>query len=152
MNNTKFAILSTIFSCLGGTDLKYSYISIDKIILLLSHHHKVLVKRRWVFKCLQDMEFTGYLTRQQRRGIYSDGTCWQKSSIIALTLKGARFLFSKRVIGAKSLVNKICEWVRNKTDRRFPDKRKLAPASVQMVADDKTKLSNMAYGLFSGVG
>ncbi len=151
MNSTKFAILSTIFSCLGGSDQKYSYVSIDKIISLLLHHHNICVKRRWVFTCLHDIEAAGFLTRQQRRGKYDDGSCWQKSSIIALTLKGARFLFSKRVIGAKALVKKICDWVRCKTDRRFPDKRALVPVVNKVGTDDLTKLSNLAFGLFSGV-
>lgn len=151
MNNTKFAILSTIFSCLGGTDQKYSLISIDKIISLLLYHHKIKVKRRWVFQCLHDMHSAGFLVRQQRRGSHSDGTVWQKSSIIALTLKGARFLFSKRVIGAKSLIKKICEWVRHNKDRRFPAKSAIVPGAVVMDAGEQAKLSDLAHGLFGGV-
>lgn len=151
MNSTKFAILSTIFSCLGGSSQKYSLISIDKIISLLLSHHKITVKRRWVFKCMQDLNSAGYLTRQQRRGTHSDGTCWQKSSIIAITLVGARYLFSKRVIGAKSLMAKICAWVKNKTDRRFPSKSALIPSPVVNGDGDGARLKALSNGLFQGV-
>lgn len=150
MNNTKFAILSTIFSCLGGSNQKYSLISIDKIIKLLAHHHGISVKRRWVFQCMQDLLAAGFLTRQQRRGKTADGEVWQKSSIVAFTLKGARFLFAKRVIGAKNLVSQIIKWVNNKIDRRFPDADKVVPGIVEMDTNERTRLADLANGLFNG--
>lgn len=124
MNNTKFAIMSTILACLGGgrVSYKYSLISINKIIELLKKHYNIEVKRRWVFQCLRDLLDQGYISRQPRRGKNSDGAVWQKSSIIAITLKGARFLFSRQVLGAKQLISSIMAWMRDNIDKRFPKK------------------------------
>ena len=125
MNNTKFAILATIFFCLGGKSFKYSLVSIDKIIELLKKHHNIVVKRRWVFQCIRDLIDAGFLSRKSRRGKNSDGSVWQKSSILAFTLRGARFLFSKGVMGAKNLIASILAWIRRKNDNRFPSKTEI---------------------------
>jgi hypothetical protein len=111
----------TIFKCCGGQRGPYTLISIDKIILLLKERHGTLVKRRWVFQCIKDMLIAGYISRKTRHFHKSDGTIGQISSIIAITLKGAKFLVSKQVSGAFLLLKNILAWIKNK-DRRFPNK------------------------------
>ena len=143
MNSTKFAILVTIFFCLsnGKGSYKYSMVSIDKIVALLKKHHNIVVKRRWVFQCIHDLIDAGLLSRKSRRGKNSDGSVWQKSSILALTLHGARFLFSKGIAGAKQLITSIIQWIRNNKDKRFPQK-----SIVMNGIDDneRRKLLNLA--------
>ncbi|KAF5416010.1 MAG: hypothetical protein C5S49_05210 [Candidatus Methanogaster sp.] len=143
MNNTKFAIMSTILACSGGSRGSYTYslICINTIIEKLKQHYNIVVKRRWVFQCLRDLLDAGYISRQPRRGRNSDGSVWQKSSIIAITLRGARFLFGRRVLGAKQLIASIMQWLRNNIDRRFPPKK----AIMNNIDDsERRRLVNLA--------
>lgn len=121
MNNTKMAILITLFTCTSQGKKHYSLISINKIIALLKKLHKTQVKRRWVFQCIRDMINAGLLSRKARYLHKSDGTINQLSSITAITLKGAKLLVSKRVSGAFLLLKNIMAWIKNQ-DKRFPNK------------------------------
>jgi len=126
MNKTKFAILITLFTCTSQGKNNYSLISIDRIIELLKRFHNVEVKRRWVFKCIRYMLDSGLLSRRSRFGHRDDGKIFQLSSIIAISLKGAKLLISKRVSGAFLLLKNILAWVKNK-DNRFPKKEDILP-------------------------
>jgi len=148
LNNTKFAIFITIFKCCGKEGPSYSLISIDKIIALLKQMHGTQVKRRWVFQCIRDMIDAGLLSRKSRHYHRDDGTIGQISSIIAITIKGARLLISKQVKGAFLLLKNILAWIKNK-DQRFPKKpdilgditEKINPEGLRRLED-----------LISGVG
>lgn len=126
MNETKFAIFLTLFACISQGKKNYSLVSIDKVIELLKRFHKVEVKRRWVFKCMRYMLDSGFLSRKSRYGHRDDGKIFQLSSIIAITVKGAKLLISKRVSGAFLLLKNIMAWVK-KQDKRFPKTEDVMP-------------------------
>ena len=119
MGNTKISILITLLSCMDLKGNPYTKASVLKVIQLLEKVHRIKVNRRWVFKCLADMIKAGLLTRRSRFKRERDGTVRQLSSIVAFSLKGAKFLLDKRVSGAKLLMDKILRWVKNQ-DKRFP--------------------------------
>jgi len=132
MNNTKLSILITLFSCSSQGRTHYTLVRINKIIELLEKMHKTKVCRRWVFQCIRDMIDAGLLSRKSRYKHRSDGTIEQLSSIIAISLKGAKLLISKRVSGAFLLLKNILAWIKNK-DKRFPSKNKKIPAGLEEI-------------------
>ena len=119
MGNTKISILITLLSCMDLKGNPYTKASVLKIIELLAKVHKITVNRRWVFQCIADMIEAGLLTRRARFKHEKDGTVRQLSSIVAFSLKGAKFLLDKRVLGAKLLMDKILAWIKGQ-DKRFP--------------------------------
>lgn len=144
MNNTKLSILITLFICSGQGKTHYTLVRINKIIELLEKMHKTVVRRRWVFQCIRDLIDAGLLSRKSRHYHRSDGTIQQISSIIAISLKGAKLLISKRVSGAFLLLKNILAWLKNK-DKRFPAKNKKLPAGLENIdSDELRRLDSLA--------
>lgn len=144
MNNTKLSILITLFICSGQGKIHYTLASIDKIIELLEKIHKTVVRRRWVFQCIRDLIDAGLLSRKSRHYHRSDGTIQQLSSIIAISLKGAKLLISKRVSGAFLLLKNILAWIKNK-DKRFPAKNKSLPTALEEIdPGEQRRLESLA--------
>ena len=151
MNETKFAILITLFACTSQGEKNYSLVSIDKIIELLNKLHKIKVKRRWVFKCIRYMLDAGLLSRKSRFGHRDDGKIFQLSSIIAISLNGAKLLISKRVSGAFLLLKNIMAWVKNK-DKRFPKKENILPINAETLQPDELRrLENLVENVLKRV-
>jgi len=126
IGRTAFCVMVVIFKNLGGKNDSYSKISVDKIIEFLWKYHGISVKRRWVFTILKFLEVIGFISRGPRKGQYSNGQYWQKSSMISFTAKGARFLMSKLVVGATDLWKRIITWAKGK-DKRWPNKKDIYP-------------------------
>jgi hypothetical protein len=123
-------------------DLKgnpYTKASVSKIIQLLEKVHRIKVNRRWVFKCFADMIKAGLLTRRSRFKREGDGTVRQLSSIVAFSLKGAKFLLDKRVSGAKLLMDKILRWVKNK-DKRWPTNKDIIKSANKKMDEQEAKI------------
>ncbi len=122
MNNTKAAIMITLFSCMSQGEKHYSRVSIDKIQKLLEKFHKIHVKRRWIFYCMAYLSSAGYITRKKRYRNNDNGLIAQIPSLLAVTVKGAKFLVSKRVTGAWKLLKNMVKYVMNK-DKRWPGEK-----------------------------
>jgi hypothetical protein len=123
-------------------DLKgnpYTKASVLKIIKLLEKVHRIKVNRRWVFKCLSDMIKAGLLTRRSRFKRERDGTVRQLSSIVAFSLKGAKFLLDKRVSGAKLLMDKILRWVKDK-DKRWPTNKDILKSANKKMDEQEARI------------
>jgi len=138
MNATKMAIFITLFAGTGQGKNHYSLISVNKIRKLLARFHKTHVERRWVFQCIHDLIENGYLTRRPRYKRHRNGTINQLSSIIAITLKGARFLVAKKVSGALQLMKSILSWIKNQ-DKRFPVGNDLLPATSNEIDPEEIR-------------
>jgi len=156
MGNTKISILITLLSCMDLKGNPYTKASVLKIIELLAKAHKITVNRRWVFQCIADMLEAGLITRRARFKHEDDGSIRQLSSIVAFTLKGAKFLLEKRVSGAKLLMDKIMNWVKGK-DKRWPTRADyLRGREKEMDAQERRVDDNPAFnvhnlsGLHSG--
>jgi len=109
----------TLFACTGQGQAHYSVVSIKKILRLLNSFHKVSVKRRWAFQCLRDLLDAGLIARKSRFRNNTAGHISQIPSMITFTLKGARYLVSKRVSGAGRLLKSIMKFVVG-GDARWP--------------------------------
>ena len=132
MGNTKLSLLITLLSCMGKKDSPYTKASVNKQLELLEKIHKIPIKRRWLFQCLADLIDAGLITRRPRHKHESDGTIRQLSSLVAFTLRGARFLVSKRVMGSLLLLKSILAWVKNQ-DKRFPEAGEISPVRSEEI-------------------
>lgn len=143
LNSTKSATMITIFSCMGQGEKHYTSISIDNIIKLLERFHGIQVKRRWIFYCIKELLDLGLLTRKARHVQDYNGIISQLSSLISVTLKGAKYLVSKRVSGAFRLWKKILSFIRSK-DKRWPEKKDVSDGSFWPEAvDEKERLKGL---------
>jgi len=132
MGNTKLSLLITLLSCMGKKDSPYTKASVNKQLELLEKIHKIPIKRRWLFQCLADLIGAGMITRRPRHKHETDGTIRQLSSLVAFTLKGARFLVAKRVEGSLLLLKSILAWMKNQ-DKRWPSGREVHPGNTGQV-------------------
>jgi len=97
----------------------YTKASVNKLRELLEKRHDRKIERRWTFYCLAAFEAAGLITRRVRIINNPDGTVRQLSSMIAFTIKGAKYLISNKVEGSILLLKQILAWMKNK-DKRFP--------------------------------
>ena len=119
MNNTKAAIMVTLFACTGQGKNHYTLASIDAQIKLLSQNHKTDVGRRWVFQCLRDLIDGGYINRKSRYKKNAEGQSRRRSSMVVFTLKGLQYLSSRMVQGSRQALNTVLRYVTG-DDRRWP--------------------------------
>ena len=121
MNNTKAAIMITLFSCMGQGKNHYTRVSINKIQKLLEKFHKIHVKRRWIFYCMRYLMDENLITKKKRYLNNDDGLINQIPSLHSFTQEGMWYLFKKRVTGAARVLKAMIIWERNK-DKRWPKK------------------------------
>ena len=143
MNNTKNAIMITIFASMCQGKNHYTKTSIAKIGKNLEKYHKIHVKRRWIFYCLAHLLSAEYITRKKRYLNDDNGLITQIPSLLAVTVKGAKFLVSKRVSGAINLLKGIMAWLK-KGDARWPGKRDVQDGSYWPEgADERERLKGL---------
>jgi len=121
MNNTKSALMITLFSCMSQGKKHYSRVSINKIQELLEKFHKIHVKRRWIFYCMRYLMDENLITKKKRYRNDADGLINQIPSLHSFTQKGMEYLFKKRVTGAWKVLKAIIKHAMNK-DKRWPKK------------------------------
>ncbi|MDD2777566.1 MAG: hypothetical protein PHI16_01545 [Methanocellales archaeon] len=126
MNKSKNALIITLFVCMDNGRKHYTKVRIDKILELMRLYHGINIKRRWVFSCINDLETQGYIKRKKRFKNQEEGHIYQLSSLISLTLCGAKYLLSKNVQGARNLYNALMNWIKRK-DKRFPTGKDILP-------------------------
>jgi len=144
MNNTKYAIFITIFACIGLRTNYYTVVSRKKIIQLLMKHHKITASYRWVGECIKFLEKEGYISRRFRYDHNCAGYIKQFSSILAPTIKGAKFLIKRRVEGASIILKNILSWLK-KPDGRYPTKKDISPAALKEIEPETLgRLEDMA--------
>jgi hypothetical protein len=100
----------------------YTRTSIDKIRENLEKYHKIHVERRWIFYCLAEILSAGYITRKARYRNDEAGLIRQYTSLLAITIKGMKYLVAKRVSGAWKLLKSMMAWLKKK-DGRWPVKK-----------------------------
>lgn len=121
MNATTHAVLIILLSCTSQGENRYTKVSIDKIQEILGKVYKIDVKRRWIFYCLAKLLLTGYITRKPRYRNRGCGLIMQISSMIWITVRGAKYMITRKVIGAKKLLEHILAGITN-GDKRRPKK------------------------------
>ena len=132
MGNTKISLLISLLACAGKKESPYTKASVNKLLKLLEKIHKIKIGRRWLFQCLADLIDAGLITRRPRHKHESDGTIRQLSSLVAFTLRGARFLVAKRVGGSLLLLKSILAWMKNQ-DKRFPAANEISPVRSEKI-------------------
>jgi len=149
MNNSKAALMITLFSCMGQGKKHYSVVSAQKILKLLKSYHKIEIQRRWLFQCLRDLLDAGLIGRKARYKRRGGGLIGQIPSMLTFTLKGARYLVIKRVSGALQLLKSILKYVTG-DDQRWPRVENVIkrPPGVKEKANQRelTKLLNKIAG------
>jgi hypothetical protein len=100
----------------------YTKTSIAKIGENLEKYHKIHVKRRWIFYCVAELLEKKLLTRKARFRNDTQGLIRQKSSLLAMTMKGLKYLMAKRVTGAWKALKTMLAWLK-KRDARWPKKK-----------------------------
>lgn len=123
LNNTRNTIFLIIYFIVLKGGKHYCTPSIRAIQELLYQRHNIKVGRSWIFECIKNIEDDGYIARRKRYSKTPDGQVIQKSSIISITLMGARKLYDLGVAGAKHLIKSITNWL-HRNDNRFPDVKK----------------------------
>jgi len=122
----------------------YTKASINKLRELLEKRHGKKIERRWTFYCLAAFESAGLITRRVRIINNSDGTVRQLSSMIAFTVRGAKYLMANKVEGSILLLKQILAWLKNK-DKRFPARRETAhPPTLDKDAAVQRRLEDLA--------
>ena len=130
MNNSKAALMITLFAATGQGKNHYTVGSVDKFLSLLTKYHKIDIQRRWIFQCLKDLLDAGYITRKARYKRRDGGLIGQIPSMISFTLQGAKYLVSRRVSGAFALLKSILNFVTGK-DKRWPGTSDFLPPPAQ---------------------
>jgi hypothetical protein len=128
VNNTKNAVMITIFSSMRQGKNHYTKTSIAKIGENLEKYHKIHVKRRWIFYCLAELLERKLLTRKSRYRNDDNGLITQIPSLLAFTVRGVRYLVAKRVRGAWQMLKSMLAWLK-KGDDRWPGKKDVQDGS-----------------------
>lgn len=119
MNSTKHSFFITIYMILVKGKKHYIGPSVDALIDLVASRHQHSIHRRWAFQCLHDLQEAGLINRRTRFLEAEDGLYRQIPSLITITLKGAKKLYSLGVVGAEQLTKEIMGWV-HRGDKRWP--------------------------------
>jgi len=137
MNKTKSALMVTLFACMGQGKNHYTKVSIEKVRLLLVKYHGIQVKRRWIFYCFQYLMEGKFITKKKRYKNDDAGLILQIPSLHTMTIKGMRYLVSKRVTGAWKLLKSMVKYIVKK-DGRWPGKEDIgAPKDIEQYKPGK---------------
>jgi hypothetical protein len=143
MNHTKNAVMITVFSSMCQGENHYTKTSISKIGENLEKYHGIHVQRRWIFYCLAELLERKLLTRKSRYRNDDQGLIAQIPSLLAVTVKGAKYLVSKRVSGAWKLLKSMLAWLK-KGDGRWPGKKDVRDGSYWPEGtDEKQRLQHL---------
>jgi len=147
MKHTKTSLIVTLFAAMGNGKAHYTKASIDALRGLLKQYHDIEVGRRWTFNCLRCLIDEGLIRREQRFRNDENGEISQISSMISFTLKGVKYMVSKRIKGAGRLLDSMIAWIKRK-DKRFPraepEIEKFEPLDIEK---NQQRLKKLVYGL-----
>lgn len=119
MNSTKLAILITFLSILVKGKVHYCEPRPNTTLELLKKFHSISIGRRWFFQCMLDLETAGYVRRRRRWNKLPGPQIESNSSLWWFTIKGAKFMASKMIRGARELLHIMTDWL-HKDDNRTP--------------------------------
>lgn len=148
VNNTKNALMVTLFASMSQGRNHYTVTSIDKVIVNLEKYHKIHVKRRWIFCCLAELLSSNHIKRKSRYVNDSNGLVTQIPSMITLTLRGVAYLTSKYVAGAKALYKSMIKFAKT-GDKRWPAAEFKKDTSYRPATIEERKRLN---DLLEGIG
>ena len=118
MNNTKNSILITYFSIIVKGKKHYCTPAPNTTIGLLEKFHNIEIGRRWFFQCTYDLERAGYITRVKRQIYTPEAGVISRPSLIALTVRGFKYLRRKGVHRAQEMLKPMFRWLRRDDQRR----------------------------------
>ena len=143
MNNTKNAVMITIFSSMCQGENHYTKTSIAKIGENLEKYHQIHVKRRWIFYCVAELLEKKLLTRKKRYRNDEVGLISQIPSLLAFTARGMKYLVAKRVTGAWKLLKAMIKFASG-GDQRWPKKKDIQDGGYWPErADERERLKGL---------
>ena len=146
MNNTKNSMLITYYHCKDPIK-HYSKISNNAMRNRLSAIHGINIERRWCFEANKDLMKDGYIVKRKRYDRNATYPYGQRSSLVAFTLKGALYLYSKGIKGALKLIESIKAWMKG-NDNRFPlPELEAERLTRQEIADNRGRLKALVETL-----
>ena len=119
MNASKACIMITIFFSMGQGENHYTVSAINTFLLNLKKHHKIDIKRRWVFYCFAWLLDNKYIKRKQRYVHDHNGLVTQIPSMVTFKLRGIAWLVKMGVKGAKDIYKKMVTHIQG-PDKRAP--------------------------------
>lgn len=131
MNETKLAILITLFAIFVKGKKHYVTPAPNTILLLLEKFHEKSIHRRWLFECLLFLREKKFIRTKRRWLIIEDNEIRSIPSMVTITTKGVQYLSRKMVAGAKSIYKQMLTWL-NRGDKRWP-------APVDLVAPEQIR-------------
>ncbi len=147
MNDAKNGVMITLFASMSQGENHYTRTSINKIGENLEKHHKIHVKRRWIFYIMAYLDENGYVNRKSRYVQDNNGLITQIPSLISFTLKGVVYLVKKYVVGAKKLYKAMVKFSQ-KEDKRWPSEEFKKDTSYKPASPEEQKGLN---GLLASV-
>ena len=88
---------------------------------LLKKFHDRDISLQTYWRNMKDLEDEGYISRQSRWNTQDKKQPRRRPSMIALTIKGAKYLYKMGVAWAGQVLGAMLKWAK-KGDKRFPQK------------------------------
>lgn len=147
MRNAKDGIMLTLFACMGFGKTHYTTARIDTLRRLMKDRHKKDIKRRWTFRCLEDLIAEKLITRKQRFRNDENGEVQQISSMISFSLRGGYQLWAMGVTGAAKLIKQIKAWMKG-VDQRWPKRENMEEKFTPLeIAENERRLKELVFSL-----
>jgi hypothetical protein len=147
LNAAKSSILFALWFCIALGKEYVTYVSINKMLELLSQYHNVHIGRRWLLQCEKYLEDEGYIRRKRRYRHLAGGLIRSIPSRWSFTVKGMKWLVSKGAEGARRFLNNMISYLKNK-DGRLPTKQDFfAPLNSEKGLIDIQRLKHKAEGV-----
>ena len=88
MQITKYSILCTIAKIIEKYGKNYSYASTANTLELLAKHQKINICARTYYQHMEDLRREGLIKSQRRYGREPEGTIYNRTSAVCITIKG----------------------------------------------------------------
>ena len=115
MDSKKIQLLITLQKIQSKGDKTYCMPHTRVLRRLLQKYNDNDRSERTIYRYLQELEFEGYIWRQERWQTNSDMELRRMTSIIHLTLKAVYYLIKIGIVAAKRLLSLLCP---HKSDSR----------------------------------
>ena len=140
VNNTKLGILVFLTKVRKKGGKNYFTPSVESIKNSLKAFHNLSVNKSWIYKCLADLDETGFITRQKRYVRLPGGQFKSKISMLSFTYKGIKWLHALGIPDLNGLMKSMLSFAKS-GDKRWPKEKDINPRTAD--TSGKTKLTEL---------
>lgn len=127
-------MLVTYAAIFRKSEKTYIVPGMESIQGLLKRIHGIDVEVRRLYYARKDLVNEKLIRTQERYDNKPDGTVYQQSPMVFVTLKGAFRLYAMGFTGALAIIKRIKSFL-NKTDQRFPKSRDIKEEFTEIDCD-----------------